>query len=69
MKTTTCAWCVHAVRLMTRFDQSALTVQVCLPQRHPFFNGVDWEHLYSTQPPFRPSVAHELDTQVRSALT
>ena len=33
-------------------------------QRHPFFDGMDWEHLYSTQPPFRPSVAHELDTQV-----
>ena len=33
-------------------------------QRHPFFDGMDWEHLYSTQPPYRPSVAHELDTQV-----
>ena len=33
-------------------------------QRHPFFKGVDWEHLYSTQPPYRPAVAHELDTQV-----
>ena len=35
-------------------------------QRHPFFDGMDWEHLYSTQPPYRPSVAHELDTQVRA---
>ncbi len=41
----------------------------CVLQRHPFFAGMDWEHLYSTQPPFRPSVAHELDTQVRAAVT
>lgn len=32
-------------------------------QSHPFFEGIDWEHLYSLTPPFRPSVSHQLDTQ------
>ena len=32
-------------------------------QAHPFFNGVDWERLYSQRPPYTPVVAHELDTR------
>lgn len=34
-----------------------------LVQRHPFFNGVDWDNLYSTPAPHRPTVKHPLDTQ------
>ncbi|KAL4418874.1 hypothetical protein ABPG77_002630 [Micractinium sp. CCAP 211/92] len=30
---------------------------------HPFFAGVDWQHLYEQRPPYRPMVEHELDTQ------
>lgn len=30
---------------------------------HPFFAGVDWQHLYEQRPPYRPLVEHELDTQ------
>ena len=33
------------------------------PQAHPFFAGVPWEKLYSLQPPYRPPLEHELDTQ------
>ena len=32
-------------------------------QSHPFFNGVDWDNLYSTQAPHQPTVKHPLDTQ------
>lgn len=32
-------------------------------QAHPFFNGVDWERLYSQRPPYTPVVTHELDTR------
>ena len=32
-------------------------------QRHPFFQGVQWDALYSSTPPYRPTVDHELDTQ------
>ncbi len=31
-------------------------------QSHPFFNGVDWDRLYSQRPPYTPVVTHELDT-------
>ena len=34
----------------------------CL-QAHPFFEGVDWQHLYSTRAPYQPTVSHELDTR------
>lgn len=36
---------------------------MCCLQRHPFFNGVDWDNLYSTQAPHKPTVKHPLDTQ------
>lgn len=32
-------------------------------QSHPFFDGVDWDNLYSTQAPHKPTVKHPLDTQ------
>lgn len=32
-------------------------------RRHPFFAGVDWDHLYLSTPPYHPKVEHELDTQ------
>lgn len=32
-------------------------------QKHPFFHGVDWAHLYTARSPFVPKVEHELDTQ------
>lgn len=36
----------------------------CLPlQSHPFFDGIDWDNLYSTQAPHQPTVKHALDTQ------
>lgn len=32
-------------------------------KNHPFFNGIDWDNLYSTQAPHQPTVKHPLDTQ------
>ena len=32
-------------------------------QSHPFFNGIDWDNLYSMQAPHQPTVKHPLDTQ------
>ena len=32
-------------------------------QNHPFFTGIDWDSLYSTQAPHMPTVKHPLDTQ------
>ena len=32
-------------------------------QSHPFFDGIDWDNLYSTQAPHQPTVKHPLDTQ------
>lgn len=32
-------------------------------KRHPFFRGIDWNHLYESTPPYRPPITHELDTQ------
>ena len=32
-------------------------------QQHPFFRGVQWDNLYSSTPPYQPTVDHELDTQ------
>lgn len=29
---------------------------------HPFFRGIDWEHLRSMKPPFKPQIKNELDT-------
>lgn len=37
--------------------------QSCDLQKHPFFHGVDWDHLYTARSPFVPKVEHELDTQ------
>ena len=34
-----------------------------LVQQHPFFRGVQWDNLYSSTPPYQPTVDHELDTQ------
>jgi len=34
-----------------------------ITQNHPFFNGIDWDNLYSTQAPHQPTVKHPLDTQ------
>lgn len=34
-----------------------------LLQSHPFFDGIDWDNLYSTQAPHQPTVKHPLDTQ------
>lgn len=32
-------------------------------QAHPFFDGVDWQRLYSARSPYQPTVSHELDTR------
>lgn len=40
-----------------------LQIAFVLLQSHPFFNGVDWDNLYSTQAPHQPTVKHPLDTQ------
>ena len=30
---------------------------------HPFFNGIDWEHIYEQEAAYKPDVQGELDTQ------
>lgn len=32
-------------------------------KRHKFFAGLDWDTLYTIDPPYRPIVSHELDTR------
>ena len=32
-------------------------------KRHPFFNGVDWENIRSSTPPFIPTLKNECDTK------
>ena len=53
---------MFAVACVT-FVEEDLECCCAFPQAHPFFNGVDWERLYSQRPPYTPVVAHELDTR------
>ena len=31
-------------------------------KRHPFFNGIDWDNIRNTKPPFIPKLKNEYDT-------
>lgn len=50
-------------RLLTDVDQRLGTHGAAEIQAHPFFAGVAWGSLYEATPPYRPPLAHELDTQ------
>lgn len=32
-------------------------------KEHPFFFGIDWNHILKLQPPMIPTIQHELDTK------
>lgn len=54
--------------LMCDVDQRLGTRSVEDIKAHPFFRGVDWENLYSQQPPYVPEASAPLRTPPRGAL-